>query len=619
MDTIKKHINFSKKHILCAVSIILLLTGLTAFLFGHQRDARLFSQISSTLFVQEMSESTLNMHYTLAHPEDFGIHQYEAVLPLYNAADRKLQQTSLENILASLNNLDTEKLNTQDAYTHKLLQRSLTNALQLNLYPYYDEPLSPASGMQSHLPILLAEYTFRDKRDVEDYLKLLDQSDEYFAALLLFEQEKAAEGLLMPISSLEKVRNQCDTIVTIAELEKGTHFLQSTFAERLQPLITAGEINREESDEYMAQNNRLLKTVLCPAYEALSDGLFLLEDPAVLLTGLAAKPLGKEYYQYLLISETGSYRSIEDIEKLLSAQIEKEYHAMQAILQENPDLMKHYAAKGHLHLSLTDADSMLNDLQLRMRSQFPDLNVDGNTQPSVTIKSISPSLEKYSAPAFYLTAPIDDTDTNVIYINPKNSPKGLDLYTTLAHEGYPGHLYQTVYHNRTSLAADENIIRQLLWYGGYLEGWAIYVEFLSFDYASLMMEEENRSKDAISIQLEKHNRSLQLCLYSILDIMIHYENASYHQVAEVLEHFGVNNPTSASAIYTYIAENPCNYMKYYLGYLEILQLQEAAKATWGDAYSDYAFHCFYLDSGPSDFTSLTERLPASYPPSGKTD
>ena len=203
---------------------------------------------------------------------------------------------------------------------------------------------------------------------------------------------------------------------------------------------------------------------------------------------------------------------------------------------------------------------------------------------------------------------MDDTDSNVIYINEKNSPGGLELYTTLAHEGYPGHLYQTVYSNRSFLSQGENKVRQLLWYGGYQEGWALYVEFLSFDYASALLEENGRSQDALCVQLEKHNRSLQLCLYSLLDIMIHDQGASFRQVAEVLENFGITQVSSIKAIYAYIAEEPCNYLKYYLGYLEILSLQQEAMAQWGDSYSDYAFHTFFLDCGPSDFTSLKERL-----------
>ena len=90
--------------------------------------------------------------------------------------------------------------------------------------------------------------------------------------------------------------------------------------------------------------------------------------------------------------------------------------------------------------------------------------------------------------------------------------------------------------------------------------------------------------------------------------MIHYENASYNETAQVLKNFGVENPDSAKAVYTYIAEEPCNYLKYYLGYLEILKLQQQAKEQWGNAYTDLRFHTFLLDFGPADFTTLQHYL-----------
>lgn len=615
----KKRPALSIKQFLATLCLLLLFAGITFFLFAHHRDEKRFTHITSQLFAEEMAASTLNMHYTIANPMDFGIYQYEARLPVYSSEGQLAGQAAIENVLSALASIDTAKLSQQDAYAHTLLERSLTNSLHLNSFRYYEEPLSPSSGIQSQLPILLAEYTFRSKRDVEDYLKLLDQTDEYFASLLLFEQEKAAAGLLMPASSLKKVRKQCDTIVTTKSLDAGTHFLQSTFTERLDSLLATGQLTTEEAASYSTLNDRLLKTVLCPAYEALSDGLLLLEDEKITLSGLAAKPKGKEYYQYLFISETGSYRPVDEVKQLLTQQLEQEYQAIRALLQQNPALLAVLDTESFTSLPYRDASTMLADLQKRMESDFPGLSANGRHMPSVKVKNVSKSLEQYCAPAFYLTAPIDDTDNNVIYINQKNSPKGLELYTTLAHEGYPGHLYQTVYSNRYFSETEENNVRQLLWYGGYLEGWALYVEFISFDYASALLTEQNRPDDALCVQIEKHNRSLQLCLYSLLDIMIHYENASYNQVAKLLEGFGISNPNSAAAIYTYIAEEPCNYLKYYLGYLEILALQEAAMEQWGDSYTDYAFHCFYLDCGPSDFTSLAERLTTSYQSYERTD
>ena len=134
------------------------------------------------------------------------------------------------------------------------------------------------------------------------------------------------------------------------------------------------------------------------------------------------------------------------------------------------------------------------------------------------------------------------------------------------------------------------------------------MEFIAYDYAAKLLREQKLDTDAVIAELEKHNRSMQLCLYSMLDIMIHYEGASYNQIAKILEGFGITDSNSCRAIYTYIAQEPCNYLKYYLGYLEILSLQEKAKELWGEEYSDYRFHCFYLDCGPSDFLSLQEEL-----------
>lgn len=603
---LRSHHSLSAKQLLFAGLFLAAFTGITIFLFTYRRDEKLYSSISSRLFQEEMLASTLNMHYTIACPADFGIYDYDAVLPCYSAEGQLSSQAATENLLASLQRLNAGKLSSADAYSYFLLTRSLENSLQMSSYAYYDEPLSPSSGMQSELPILLAEYTFRNRQDVLDYLSLLDQTDEYFASLLVYEQEKADAGLLMPASSLDKVKKQCDTIVTKEELQQGTHFLQSTFQERLQVLCEAGELTEEEAVKFSVLNDRLLKTVLQPAYEALADGLFLLEDPDIPLTGLAAKPQGTEYYQCLLRSETGSYRSIPDIQELLSEAFHREYESIHTIATEHPDILHYLSAEDAGSFPYDAADNMLADLQTRMQSDFPPFPDNG--LPVVTVKAVSPSLEDYCAPAFYLTAPLDDTDNNVIYINERNSPAGLELYTTLAHEGYPGHLYQTVYSNRCFLVNGENPVREILWYGGYLEGWALYVEFLSYDYASVLMEEQDEYMDSLYIQLEKHNRSLQLCLYSLLDIMIHYDNASYEQVAKVLENFGITDAASTKAVYTYIAEEPCNYLKYYLGYLEILELRKEAQELWGGQYSDYAFHRFFLDCGPSDFTSLQERL-----------
>lgn len=604
----RSHSHITIRQILFAAVFLAAFTVLTIFLFTYRRDERLFDNVSSRLFREELSSNTLNMHYTLAYPVNFGIYDYDVILPCYSSESRLTSQAETENVLAALRSIKPSRLSQEDSYTRSLLLQSLDNSLAMSSYPYYEEPLAPSSGMQSQLPILLAEYTFRTPRDVEDYLKLLDQTDEYFASLLSFEQEKAQAGLLMPGASLKKVVEQCDTILTKEELEAGTHFLQTTFRERLESLLTQQEITRDDALAYLAQNDRLLKTVAAPAYEALADGLFVLEDDSIPLSGLAAKPDGASYYEHLLFSETGSSRPVSEIKEMLLEQFQQEYDWIRKLLAQHPSLAALDYDEGlTADFPYQDAASMLMDLQQRMQKDFPPLDAK-EALPAVSVKTVSESLQNYCAPAFYLTPPLDDTSANVIYINEKNSPSGLELYTTLAHEGYPGHMYQSVYHNRSQMDTESSNVRQLLWYGGYLEGWALYVEFISFDYAAQLLSGQGKEELAAAVQLEKHNRSLQLCLYSLLDIMIHYENTPCSQITKVLNSFGITSESSVSSIYEYIVEEPANYLKYYLGYLEILALQEQARHIWQDAYTDYAFHTFFLECGPSGFSLMQEEL-----------
>lgn len=703
-----------------------LFLGITLLLFLYQGDERQFTQVTQKLFRDEMLGNTLNMHYTVADPKNFGIFQYEAVLPGY-AKDRRLEsKAQVRSLLKFLDTVDPKHLDDEKAYTYELLHRAMENAWNMSEYAYFEEPLAPASGMQSQLPILLAEYTFRSKQDVEDYLALLDQTDTYFDSLVQFEKEKSEVGLFMSASTLDQVLEQCELILNQQDLKDGNHFLQTTFVERLGELYEEGVLTKEEAKYYIAQNNRLLSTVVAPAYEALYDGLFVLEDEEIPLAGLASKPGGAAYYELLLQSETGSSRSVSEIKQILKAKLEEEFRALRDLLTFYPQLaLVDYSNQLKAVFPVHTASQMLLDLQERMVGDFPKfedvgngadtemgrqrasadsiptekegltadigaedtdvkvvvadkeamtvdgeavtvdgeavtidgeavtidekamtvggeavvvdekaMTVDGkavvvdrvaaqgdealatagaSALPSVTVKEVSKSLENYCAPAYYLTPPIDDSDNNVIYINEKNSPVGLELYTTLAHEGYPGHLYQTVYSNRKLLGQEDNLVRQILWYGGYQEGWAMYVEMKSFDYAGELLEENGHGELVPEILLEQHNRSLLLCLYSLLDIMIHYENASYDEVREVLNNCGITQESSVLAVYSYLVEEPANYLKYYLGYLEILDLKEEAKTLWGDGYSDYAFHKFFLDCGPSDFTTVREALQKAKP------
>lgn len=605
----KKYINdfFSqkKKAVFSALLLVCLLA--VSSLFFLSRDARAFQNFSKDFFISELTSNTLNMHYTIANPSSYGIKDYTPILPAYSKAQKANSYKELINSLQLLKSLDSSKLNEKEAYTYNLLLSYLeTEKAGLSLY-YYDNPLSPSSGMQSQLPILLAEYTLRNKQDIQDYLALLDQTDTYFDGIITFLKEQAAQGLFMPDYSVDKVITQCETIMDKSSLNDGTHFLDTSFSERLDALVQNGIISSEEKAAYMSDNDRLLTTIMLPAYKKLGDELLLLKGSGKNENGLYYYPKGREYYLYLLRSHTGSNRDIKDIKMLLFKDFERNLQKLYSLVQSDPTVFSS-SHKDEAFIFSTP-EEMLKNLQKMMAKEYPSFSeVATDTQlPACTVKNIAKNLEKYCSPAFYLTPPLDDIRSNVIYINQKNNPHGLELYTTLAHEGYPGHLYQTVYSQLYFGKNKINPVRSLLSYGGYVEGWAMYVELDSYDYAKTLMQESS-PETAILYESYKLDRMVQLCLYSLLDIAIHYEGADYSQIHKMLCLIGISNPSTTKAIYEYIAEEPATYTKYYLGYLEILELKKEAIKTWGNEYDEYRFHQFYLENGPSDFENLRKQL-----------
>lgn len=599
-------IKLTKKQWFFYLFLFLFITLLVLGIYYVTDDKRQFHRFTEGLFRSDLSGNTLNLHYTLAYPENYGL-DGKAVLPSYSGGnDSSENQNELLSSLAALAAISKDKLSSNDAYAYELLERYLKRRLKGEQFTYYSDPFSPNSGMQSGLPILLADYTFRKEQDVIDYLDLIEQTQDYFSGLTAYETEKSKAGLFMADYSAEKVIEQCDMIMDKQQLEEGTHFLITTFSERLSELVKQNIITQAAADQYISENNRLLTTVMQPAYEQTGDAFILLNGTGTNEQGLFYFPEGRAYYEYLLASTTGSDRSIAEIKKLLFEDFQNNYNALIALIRQYPEIADS-SLSDSFALPLADPEEMLSDLQNRMSRDFPCFPIQNQSfTPACTIKNVSASMENYCSPAYYLTPPIDDMRNNIIYINGKNSPDSLSLYTTLAHEGYPGHLYQTVYSQMYMNQNDDSCIRYLLHYGGYVEGWALYVENLSYYYAQAQVKTNPYA--AAYYEACRLNRNLQLCLYSLLDISIHYEGASLEQVQRILQTIGITSQTAVTGIYQYIVEEPVNYLKYYLGFLEFQLLKEEAAALWGDSFTLYRFHQFVLETGPSDFIGLHTRL-----------
>lgn len=607
-----------------AAALVIFAGFSAATLFGYvgsHSDAR-FESFTEDFFLQELQSNPILYHYNVDNSSAYGIDEAQLTMPVYRAGGAANDVYTLSRLSERLSKIGDRHLSERNRYLYGLLSSYIDNLSLTAAYPYFAEPLSPSSGAVSELPILLAEYRFDTAADVELYLSILEQIPDYFDGLIVYEREKADAGLFMSDSAADKVIRQCSTLMNSVELENNTHFLEDTFADRLQILVDRGLLSENQALAYRYDNNRLLTTVVAPAYDHLADELTLLKGSGRDSCGLAHYAGGREYYKALLKLRTGSDRDIAEIKRLLYDDLAANYNAMRRLIQEDSSLREKLLSEEDC-LPDMSPEEILNYLQEAIRQDYPFIPAGADAASvNCTVKYVDDSLEPYSAPAFYMIPPIDNVLNNTIYINAPDTSDNLTLFTTLAHEGYPGHLYQTVYCQRYQDLSGMPPFRSVLYYGGYVEGWAMYAELSSYDYAIRLAAEEHPEAESYYL-IYRLNRQINMCLYSLLDIAIHYDGVSLQDVQEILALFGAADADTAAAIYASIAEEPCNYPKYYLGYLEIMELKKQAAEVWrdnspapaaldSDIYNNsdflYFFHSFLLENGPADFRTLSELL-----------
>ena len=539
-----------------------------------------FDDYTRELFIQEVTSNTINLHYTLKDPEAYGIKDYKISLGNLSREDMENSVSQLENMKAVLDSFDSDALNDRQRLTLAILKDYCDGELGISDLTYYSEPLRPTTGVTSELPVLLAEYSFSNQKDVTDYLTLLGNIQEYFASILDFEKQKSKEGLFMSDTAVNTILESCRSFTVDPE----NNYLISTFNTRIDKLE---DVPEEKKETYKTQNRNLILQKVVPAYQSMIDELSKLKGSGKNEKGLCHFPKGKEYYAYLVKSYTGSDRSIEDLQKLTETQRNSDIINIQQITAKNPSLL--LTSQG-ADITVESPESALNLLQEKMLSDFP-----AATNTSFEVNYVHESLQDALAPAFYLTAPLDDLDHNVIYINKKSGYQGVQLFTTLAHEGYPGHLYQTT----GSHAAGLEPVRSLLNYPGFVEGWATYVEMISYKYMDLEAEISN---------ILMYNQSALLSLYATVDMGIHNDGWSLDDVKKFFEDYGIKDEETIQSIYELIVQEPAHYLKYYIGYLEFLELKKDMKEAWGNKYTDLEFHKRIVEAGPMPFYILREYL-----------
>lgn len=567
----KKNVNYITTQKIRAFSVIagtigiLLLSGCQSETSAGQN--RQFRQFTKQLFCQELSSNTISLHYTLKNPKEYDIRENEVTFGTF-PTDNKNLLAAVENLEEVLKTFDYNKLSVENSLTYDVLKCYLNMTERDAEYILYDEPMGLVSGVQTQLPVILSEYPFYEQSDVDTYLQLMKTTPEYFASLLKFEQKKSKAGLFMSDKMAEQVIEQCKAFRDMGE----NNYLYSTFAERVW---TVTSLSDKQKSDYIQKNARMMKAYVLPAYDNLICMIEKLKGSGKNEQGLCYLPKGKDYYEQVVEASTGSTRSVEEIRDMTRRQMTEDLEAMERVMK---------ISEKEVNASIPqNPTSILQDLQTKITTSFPEL-------PDTTyeVKYVPKAMQEHLSPAFYMIPAIDAYNENVIYVNEAQIGNTMALFTTLAHEGYPGHLYQTVYFANTN----PDPIRTILNFGGYVEGWATYAEMCSYYLAPL-------TKDQATL-LQK-NSSIVLGLYTLADIGIHYDGWSREDAIAFYKKYGIGDEDNINRIYDLILGSPGNYLKYYVGYVEFLELKKDWVKEYGSQASQKEFHKAVLDVGPAPF------------------
>lgn len=535
-----------------------------------------FDEFTRQVFKDELEGSGLTLHYMLKDPENYGISTADPKLG--ECSLEYLQQVSadMEQLSEELHTFDPSLLTADQLFTYRALDDYLETELTARGLELYTRPVSTTIGTQAQLPILFAEYAFYDRQDVEDYLNLMSQIDSYYKSIAEFEKVRADAGLAPCDLVLDQIIQSCKDYMIRPE----NSFLNETFNSKLDSI---DGLTEEEKKEYKARHLAVMKEHFIPAYQMLAGELEKLKGRGQNPMGLCGYPDGKRYYEYLAASSTGTGYTVPELKQQVQVHMSEDLAQVTLLLQNHPELAE---ASASYSFAQTEPAAILDALKTQAEKDFPAL-----PEADYTVHQVPKALEASLSPAFYLTAPIDCWQHNVIYINGGSEQTSSEaLYTTLAHEGYPGHLYQTVYANQNV----RDPLLRLLACGGYTEGWGTYAEIYSYQFDNGLSPELSR--------LLAHNQAATLGLYALLDININYEGWSQERTAKFLEElYGITDTQVIEEIYYAVADNPANYLQYYTGYMEMVKMQETAIETLGERYDPIQFHKFILDMDGASF------------------
>ena len=155
-----------------------------------------FTEYVNNLFADLLSADMVSLHAYVEHPRDFGINDYEITLGRYDL-DNPDNTSDYTDIISTLKSFDRSTLSAKQQITLDELLMYMENELEYSDLYMFNTQLQTTTGIHVQLPLLFAEYTFEEKKDIDEYIELLCDVDGYFENMAAFEKLRADNGYFM--------------------------------------------------------------------------------------------------------------------------------------------------------------------------------------------------------------------------------------------------------------------------------------------------------------------------------------------------------------------------------------------------------------------------------------
>ncbi|MDR2590448.1 MAG: DUF885 domain-containing protein [Oscillospiraceae bacterium] len=540
------------------------------------------------LFERWVTSDSITTNFILANPGDIGVTKpkptFGNVINIDTIKQDKEETTEIGKILSGV---IYNELRDDQKVIYDILERSYRLSYFLESeddFFYYSGYIRPLTGLQVELPILLSEFKFHVKEDIEIYLKLLEDTIRYFDEIIEFEKERARRGFFLSNANIDIVIEQLVSYLSNRE----DNFVIQIFNDRIdeyEGLTSDEKVNLKERHKELILENVLI------AFDNLLAAMYEIKNMNTREGGLSLLPNGEAYAYTVLRARAGTDKSIKEIDELLEKQRADALARVRRALRTNEALLNKYMSDTTGEIADGTPEEYIRKLQEKMAVDFPTI-----LPVEHIVLEVHPSLQDFMSPAFFLKPPIDDFSSNVIYINPASLSGNFTLFTALAHESYPGHLYQMVYMRQQN----KHPIHAFLANMGYTEGWAMYAEEFSYYYSGL---------DRYEAEFMWDLRMYFLLLESHADFGVNVLGWSIDDIARILRYeLEVTDTEVVEDIYNRVTGVPLNTVVYSLGYYEMLELRDIAADSLASNFDLMEFNRFILDIGPAPYQIISSHM-----------